>query len=306
MIHMDDRIVIPVLFGPTASGKTQLALSLAEFQHPVRIISADSRQVFRRLDIGTAKPSADERQILPHSCIDLVEPDDDYSAGRWIADASEAIDAALQSGQLPILVGGTGFYLKALFDGLGAPALDVSLRTELDEAWQLDPEALRMELKAVDPDAAGAIDPNNRERVIRAVGCFRQTGKTYSSYRTGQSRFASRYFVLNPPRDELGARIRNRTEHMIENGLVAEVEALLADGYDPSLQSLRTVGYREVIDVLEGRRREEELVDAISAATSRYAKRQRTWIRHQLPSGAQVVQRPDITEFLAWIQAIDS
>jgi tRNA dimethylallyltransferase len=278
---------LPVLVGPTAIGKTAVAMALA--QHlPVEVISADSRQIYRRLDIGTAKPGRRERQRVPHHGVDVVEPGERYSAGRFARDASGWVNEVRSRGRLPVLVGGTGLYVRALSEGLFVePPLDPERRRAL-EHWitALAPGDLVRWAGRLDPGFAGG----GRQRASRAVEIALLTGHPLSEWHRlarGEGSIVPWYVRLAAPRPTLHQRIRVRAEEMIRRGLIEEVAAVLSEGHPPGAPGLDSVGIREAVDYLHGRRTRESVAEAITVSTRQYAKRQETWFRHQL--GDQVL-----------------
>jgi tRNA dimethylallyltransferase len=273
------------LLGPTASGKSRLALELAA-RLPIEIVSMDSAQVYRGLDIGTAKPSAAERQRVPHHLIDLVDPDQRYSAGRFRTDAICAIQGILSRGRIPLVVGGTMLYYRALAAGLDAlPAADPEIRRQIDgEAARRGWPALHAELASIDADAAARISPNDAQRIQRALEVWRVTGRPISALQTGHAQtlpFELAAFALVPQdRDELHQRIAGRLDRMLAAGLVEELQAL-RERYrlTADLPSMRAVGYRQVWGYLEGEFDRAEMRERAIVATRRLAKRQLTWMR---------------------------
>jgi tRNA dimethylallyltransferase len=263
-------------------GKTAVALALAR-HWPLEVISADSRQVYRRLDIGTAKPTRRERARVPHLGIDLVDPGERYSAGRFSKDAERAIREVRARGRQPVLVGGTGLYVKALVDGLFLePPLDLERRRALD-AWTTDlrPVELLRWATRLDPAFRGG----GRQRAARAVEVALLTGRSLSWWqREAQSRGTVDpwYVVLTVPRAVLHQRIAQRAEEMIRRGLIEEVAAVLSEGHAAHAPGLDGIGIREAVEYLHGKRSRESVAEAIAAGTRRYAKRQETWFRHQL------------------------
>ena len=272
------------LLGPTASGKSTLALALAE-RLPLEIVSMDSAQVYRGLDIGTAKPSAAERARVPHHLIDLVEPDQSYSTGRWRQDAISAINEILARGRVPLVVGGTMLYYRALVAGLDElPAADPTIREAIDrEAAKRGWPALHAELERVDAQSARRIQPRDAQRIQRALEVFRLTGKPLSSLQ-GKARdplpFSLQAFALAPEREALHQRIAERFDAMLAAGLVDEVRSL-KKRYElgADLPSMRAVGYRQVWRHLEGELDERAMREQGVAATRQLAKRQLTWLR---------------------------
>ena len=271
-----------MLVGPTGIGKTAVALALAR-HWPLEVVSADSRQVYRRLDIATAKPTIREQARVPHHGLDLISPGERYSAGRFARDASDAVAAVIGRGRLPVVVGGTGLYVRALAEGLfHEPALDQEKRRLLD-AWlaRLDSLALVRWAGRLDPGFAGG----GRQRAQRAIEIALLTGRALTHWQRAARAARSIdpwYVVLSAPRAVLHRRIEQRAREMVQRGLLGEVAAVLADGARPGTPGLDGVGVREAVDVLTGRRAQERLVEDILVSTRQYAKRQETWFRHQL------------------------
>ena len=271
--------------GPTSAGKTELALSLHE-RLPVDIVSVDSSQVYRHMDIGTGKPTPAEQARAPHRLIDICDPADAYSAARFVADATREIDAIHAQGRVPLLVGGTMFYFRALEFGLSnlpgaSPAIRARLlQTAREHGWP----ALHAQLAEGDPAAAARIDPNDAQRIQRALEIVEQTGTAVP--RAMPTAPMSRYRLCKIglwPEDRavLHARIASRFERMVERGLIDEVEALYRRGdLTPELPSMRTVGYRQVWHYLTGVVGYNQMIERSIAATRQLAKRQLTWLRH--------------------------
>ncbi len=273
-----------ILGGPTAVGKTELALQLAR-QLRGEIISADSRQLYRGLDIGTAKPSAAERAEVPHHFIDMLEPDQPFNAGMFQKKARALIDELRKKGRGVIVCGGTGLYIRALLRGMIPLEADMSGEREqlAGELRSRGLEALYHELEQVDPLSAGRIDPADARRITRALEIFRATGKTFSFW-LGQPQtpapFPFLYVALNRPRAELYDRINRRVDKMLAAGLVDEVRELVARGHAAE-NALNTVGYKEVMAFLRGELSRDEMAELIKRNTRRYAKRQMTWFRKE-------------------------
>jgi tRNA dimethylallyltransferase len=273
------------LLGPTASGKSQLAYELAK-RVPLEVVSVDSAQVYRGMDIGTAKPSAAERAAVPHHLIDLIDPDQSYSAGQWRDAAIRATQEILERKKIPLLVGGTMLYYRTLVAGLDAlPQADSALRAEIDaEAAQRGWPALHAELAKVDPLTARRLPPNDSQRIQRALEVFRLTGTPLSALqgRSGSDLpFEVRGIALLPPdRAILHRRIEERFDAMLDAGLVDEVKALRRKfTLTPGMPSMRAVGYRQVFDFLEGAIDKRAMRERGIAATRQLAKRQMTWLR---------------------------
>ncbi len=281
-LHRDSPpATIPVIVGPTAAGKSALALRLAQ-RLDGEIVSADSRQVYKYLDIGTAKPTVAERALVRHHLIDVRLPDEYYSAGEYARDAAAIIAEVLSRGRVPIVVGGSGFYIRALTDGLFGPNIrDPQLRARLrEEARQSGLGALWQRLCRVDPTTATRLHPNDAQRIIRALEVYECTGTPLSEHQRRhqpQTRFSWRFIGLRWPRAELYARIERRVDQMIAEGFEKEVRQLAAMGYGPELISLRTVGYKEMFAYLGGELAWEQAVALIKQHTRNYAKRQLTW-----------------------------
>lgn len=271
-----------MLVGPTAVGKTAVALALTQLL-PVEVVSADSRQVYRRLDIGTAKPTRRERQRVRHHGLDVVDPGERYSAGRYAVEAARWVTAAREAGRLPVVVGGTGLYVRALAEGLfREPPLDLSRRRQL-QAWaeRLGDADLVRWASRLDPGFGGG----GRQRALRAVEIALLTGHPLSFWQRAaraQGLITPWYVRLTVPRPVLHRRIQVRAAEMVRRGLFEEVAAVLAEGHRPGAPGLDAVGVREAVQYLHGERPRDTVVEAIVAATRQYAKRQETWFRHQL------------------------
>jgi tRNA dimethylallyltransferase len=282
---VSDRVDCVCLTGPTACGKTDLALALAE-RVPLEIVSMDSALVYRGLDIGTAKPPPQIRAAVPHHLIDILEPTESYSAGRFARDAARLIEEIRSRGRLPLLVGGTLLYLRALRDGLSAlPRADRAVREKLDrEAAEHGWAALHERLRAVDPAAAQRIAPNDRQRIQRALEVHALTSRPITELQAaddGGKRPAVLAIALVPEsRAELAARIERRFDAMVAAGFVQEVERLRARGdLTPDMPSMRSVGYRQIWSYLDGLCTWEAARTQAIVATRQYAKRQLTWLR---------------------------
>ena len=272
------------LLGPTASGKSALAFRLAE-KHPIEIVSVDSAQVYRGMDIGTAKPSAAERARVPHHLIDVVDPDERYSAGRFRQDAIRAVTDTLGRKKVPLLVGGTMLYYRSLVAGLDAlPAANADIRKDINvKAGRVGWPALHAELGKVDPKAAARIMPNDAQRIQRALEVFRLTGKPISEFQRGEAStlpFSIHGCALIPERGELHRRIEQRFDAMLRGGLVDELKTLKGKfELSADLPSMRAVGYRQAWAFVEGEIDEKQLREQGIAATRQLAKRQITWLR---------------------------
>jgi tRNA dimethylallyltransferase len=305
-VHSSVSPAIPILGAPTASGKSAAALALAE-RFPLEILSADAMQVYRGMDIGTAKPTPEERARVPHHLLDLVSPAEPFSVADWVRHAERAIEEVVGRGKLPLVVGGTGFYLRALARGLPTvPPADAEVQAvlwrELEERGLAELEA---ELAAVsEVDAARA--RRNPRRVVRALEVVRRTGHPPSDFPPRPTRFACTVAVLVPPLDDLRPRIAERCERMFEEGLVGEVEQLL-ERYPTRLTAMQAIGYKEVADALSAGAGPDSARNEVQAATVRYARRQLTWFRREqadlrLPVLADVAM-PQLARWLASLPA---
>ncbi len=274
------------IVGPTAVGKTALALRLAQ-DLSVEVISADSRQVYRYMDIGTAKPTAQERQRVIHHLVDVVDPDEAFTLVQYQELAYAAIDDVLGRGRIPLLVGGTGLYVRAVLEGLSIPHVppDLELRAQLQaEADSRGYEVLYERLRELDPQAAERIDARNVRRVIRALEVCLHTGKPVSSL---QVRSPPPYRILRigltMPRHQLYARIDERVDRMMNAGLLDEVQSLIEHGYGPELPSMSGLGYRQVGMYLRGEVSLDEAVVLMKRHTRRFVRRQANWFRSDDP-----------------------
>jgi tRNA dimethylallyltransferase len=290
---------VPVLVGPTAVGKTAVAVALAA-HWPLEVISADSRQVYRRLDIGTAKPTRKERARVTHHGVDLVEPGERYSAGHFARDAVKWLEEIRGRRNLPVVVGGTGLYVRALSEGLFAePPLDPAKRRSLD-AWtaRLEPIELLRWASRLDPGFRGG----GRQRAARAIEVALLSGRPLSYWQqAARARGALDpwYIVLTAPRPVLHQRIARRADEMVRRGLIEEVAAVLAEGHDPRAPGFDGIGIREAVEYLHGERPRESVAEAIAIGTRQYAKRQQTWFRHQLARTAVTLDATRAPEKLA-------
>jgi tRNA dimethylallyltransferase len=284
MVRPDVRVVAVV--GPTASGKTAVGLRLAR-ELDGEIVSADSVQLYRGLDVGSAKPTAEERAAAPHHLIDVVDPDAPYTAADFERDASAAIRVIAGRGKVPIIVGGTTLYVRALLHGLcPAPPGDEGIRQRLAERASVEGwPALHAELATLDPDAASRIHPNDRIRIERALEVVLTTGQTLTRVQETHAfpgnGFPAFQIALKLPRELLYERIDRRVLQMFDEGWIEEVESLLERGYDPDLKPLQAIGYRDVVRLVRGEQGREEAVRRIQRDTRRFSKRQMTWLRKE-------------------------
>ena len=272
-----------LVLGPTGSGKSGLAIQLA-LEFDGEIVNCDSQQVYRWLDIGTAKLPEDERRGVPHHLIDVANPDEAFSAGEYARRARAVLDQIRHRGRLPIVCGGTGFYVRALLQGLfEAPRRDDRLRTELNTREQRRPGFVHRLLRRLDPASADRIHPNDTQKAVRAVEISLAARAPMSDLlgRTERPLEGFRWLKLglDPHREQLYARINLRCEQMFEQGLITEVQSLLARGYGRQTKALESIGYRQSVDVIEGRASLAEALASTQMETRRYAKRQLTWFR---------------------------
>ena len=274
--------VVWCLVGPTAAGKTALAIDLAA-RAPIEIVSADSRMVYRWMDIGTAKPDHATLRAVPHHLVDVVDPDEPFPVVAWVVLARRAIRRIAARGRQPLIVGGTGLYFRALMDGLDIPPVppDDALRIELDalaarDGWQ----AVHALLREVDPVSAARIEGRNVRRVIRAIEVTRATGRPFSDWqRRTDPPFAARWAGLDMPVPNLDAAIARRVQEQFDAGLATEVQQLRDRGFGSTLPALQGLAYREARQLLDGEVTREEAVARYEASTRRYARRQRSWFR---------------------------
>ena len=271
--------------GPTASGKTALAATLAKELNG-EVVSCDSMQVYRRMDIGTAKPTLEEMQGIPHHMIDVAEPWEDFSVSRYCEMAAPIVDDIISRGKTAVIAGGTGLYMDALIRGNAfAPFPATGVRERLEA--QVDAEgmeAMLSRLRAVDPDAAGRLHLSDRKRILRALEVYLETGETITEHNRKTQAVPPRYSPLwlgldFARRGELYRRIDLRVGLMLEQGLVEEIRGLLADGIPEKATAMQAIGYKEFVDALDGRCTIEEAADQVRQSSRRYAKRQLTWFR---------------------------
>ncbi len=282
-----DRLPLVVILGPTAVGKSEIAIQLAE-RLGGEIVSADSRLFYRGMDVGTAKPTAAERQRVPHHLIDVADPDETWSLAQFQVSAHRTIAAIHARRRLPFLVGGTGQYIRAVTEGWAPPAVapDPRLRGALERwAGQIGADGLHARLARLDAEAAAKIDPRNLRRSVRALEVILSTGKPFSAQR---KRLPAPYQVLQVglarPRQELYARIDARLQAMLDGGLVEEVRGLLQRGYSPGLPSLSAIGYRQIIAYLQGKMSLEGAQADIRRDTRTFVRRQANWFKANDPA----------------------
>jgi tRNA dimethylallyltransferase len=278
---MSNKPRIIAIVGPTASGKTALGIALAK-KFGGEIVSADSRQIYRGMDIGTAKPTAAERRAVPHHLIDIKDPDEDYTVADYQRDAFTVIGDVIARGKLPILVGGTGLYVRAVLENLDIPKMpgDPKLRVQIENNIARDGlDAAFKRLVALDPEAAYVVDPKNPRRVVRALEVALATGEPFTAQRAKRTpRFETLTLGINPPPEILRERIDRRVDAMMRDGLVDEVATLIKK-YGRTPTAFDAIGYREIIAHLNGELSLDEAVAAIKINTWHYAKRQMTWFK---------------------------
>lgn len=282
---MNNHTVI-VITGPTASGKTPLGVSLA-LALESEVVSADSMQLYRGLDIGSAKPTGKEMRGVPHRMIDVADPWEDYSVSRWVESAAACCDALLAQGKTPVIVGGTGLYIESLLSGrdFSAAPGDSGLRERLGAEYDaLGGAAFREKLRTVDPERAEKLAPGDKKRLVRSMEVFLLTGETITAHdeRTKllPPRYASRRFALTwKKRETLYERIRQRVDDMMTAGLAEEVERLLQSGLSEKCTAMQAIGYKEIAAALRGECTMADAVETVKRESCRYAKRQLTWLR---------------------------
>ena len=281
-IHIPSVIVIT---GPTATGKSAFGALLAK-SIGGEVVSADSMQIYKHMNIGTAKPTREERLGVPHYMIDVVPPWEDYSVARYITEASRCVDDILRLGKTPILVGGTGLYIDSLLSGREFSARsDETLRRELEAQYDdIGGDAMLLKLSEFDPQSAAKLHSNDKKRIVRAFEVYNATGKTISQHdtetRSLPPRYESKKFALNfSDRTELYARVDRRVDTMMEKGFADEVQRLLDMGVPPDCTAMQAIGYKELVDVISGKCDLVCAADKIKMESRRYAKRQLTWLR---------------------------
>ena len=283
---MSDKRPIVVLTGPTAVGKTELSIQLAKAING-EIISADSMQVYKKMDIGTAKIRPEEMMGVKHYLIDEFEPDEEFNVMKFKEYTDKYMNEIYEKGKIPILVGGTGFYIQAVLKDVEFKEEESSdIRKELEEFANVHgPQALHERLAQIDPKSAEVIHQNNVRRVIRAIEFYEQTGMKFSEHNENekqkQSPFNYVYFVLNQDRKILYDRIEKRIDIMMKDGLVEEVKSLISQGYGRDLVSMQGLGYKEIVAYLEGKITLEEAVYILKRDTRHFAKRQITWFKRE-------------------------
>lgn len=297
-----------VIFGPTAVGKTKLAIELAKKTNG-EIISADSMQVYRGMDIGTAKPSAEEQQGVPHHLIDIRNPDEEWTVSDFVKEAQRSKSKIKDHGKAPILVGGTGLYLWTLLEGYSFPIApaDKEIREKLEK---VPLTTLYARLSTVDPQATEKIHANDKKRIVRALEVYELTGKPISELQKqrtpldfARGKQNTVLVGLNLPREQLYQRIEERVDQMITRGLIEEVKGLLAKGYSKDLPAFQALGYKEVIEYLDGKWTKEQMIAELKKRTRNFARRQMTWFKRF--KDVKWFEPPvDVKEVLGYINSI--
>lgn len=277
---------ILVICGPTASGKTALAVELA-LRHHGEVVSADSMQIYRRMDIGTAKPTREEMRGVPHHMLDVADPEEDFSVARYVDMAAKCVDDILSRGRLPILAGGTGLYIDSLLSGRTfAPFQpDSPLRGQLEEQLRREGGAAMLaRLAQVDPDSAARLHPNDEKRIVRALEVYQSTGKTITQHNLETQAIPPRYDALTlalafERREDMWSRIDRRVDQMMDQGLVAEVQGLLDSGVPAKCTAMQAIGYKEMAAALLSGGDVRAAAEEIQLRSRQYAKRQLTWFK---------------------------
>ena len=305
---MDKRVI--VITGPTATGKTALSVALAQ-KLGGEIISADSMQIYKGMDIGTAKVTPEETRGIPHHMVDVADPRESFSVSRWVDMAAEACEDIFARGKVPIIAGGTGLYIDSLLSGrdfAASPDTDKALREKLSSEYDsIGGEAFREKLRLIDSERAEKLHPSDKKRLTRAMEVYLLTGETITSHdertRSLPKRYESLRFALTyENRETLYSRIDRRVDLMVEQGLFDEVETLLRSGLEEGSTAMQAIGYKEVAVFFAGRASKNEAIDKIKQESRRYAKRQLTWLRRD--SGIHWIYRdkaPSPEEHLAEI-----
>ena len=299
---MEKKVII--ITGPTASGKTDYAIELAKYFDSA-VISADSRQIFRHLNIGTAKPSRTQLSSVKHYLIDILEPDEEYNASMFEVQAMQIIESLQNSGKIPVVAGGTGLYIKALIEGIfDGPSKDIAFREEMHGIMEREGTGKLLEmLKEKDPVSASKMNTGNWKRIVRALEVLELTGEpiwAHHNKQTGKTDTQFFQFAIDLPRENLYKRIEERVDQMISSGLETETRKVLDLGYSRNLNSLNTVGYKEMISYICNEISCDRCIELIKRNSRRYAKRQVTWFRadpkikwisaESLPSPTQLLE----------------
>ena len=294
-----------VIVGPTGVGKTAMSFGIAE-HFSAEIISMDSMQIYKHMDIGTAKATKTERALIPHHLIDFVDPQDDYNTNTFVSDAQKAASEIVKHGHVPMLVGGTGLYLQALLFGLiDIPEIAPRVRQHIQQ--RIDQEGngvLHKELSTIDPESALRVHVNDTQRLIRGLEIYQSTGKTWSSFLVNQKKpdscFSPILIGLKRKREQLYSRIDRRVDEMITEGLLNEVEHLLKKGYSPDLKPMQSIGYKHMVQYSLGNWTWDEALRLMKRDTRRYAKRQFTWFRDKGITWFHPEAIHDVKDFVAY------
>ncbi len=282
----DNKKRVVCIVGPTASGKTALSVSLAE-HFGGEVVSCDSMQIYRGMDIGTAKPTRDEMRDVPHHMLSIIDPSESYSAARYVKEAGAITDDILSRGKLPVIVGGTGLYVDSLVNGtdFAEEGEDTECRRELFALYEKHGAAyMHSMLRKVDPERAAQIHENNVKRVIRALEVYNMSGKTISAHDEESKKRPPRYDavyigLMYENRELLYDRINRRVDEMMASGLLEEIQKLLSSGVSSDTTAMQAIGYKELVSYFEGKCTQDEAVENVKQASRRYAKRQMTWFR---------------------------
>jgi len=301
-----------VISGPTGVGKTDISVEVAE-KFNGEVIIADSIQIYRFLDIGSGKPTIEERKRVPHHLIDIIDPSEEFDAFQFAKLAREKIKSILKRGKIPIVCGGCGFYIRGLLRGeFNRPGRNEEVRSRIraraeKEGW----DTLFKELKKVDPETASRIHPHDHIRIVRALEVYYLTGKPLSSFRPyAKEPFYNVLFIaLIRPREELYARINNRVEKMWKEGWVEEVKEIINKGFSPDSPGLKSIGYEDVVKFIQGKVTEEEAKEMIKKKTRNYAKRQISWLKKENPCWIQLEEAKDkmermVKDFIEQLNAV--
>ena len=297
---------IVVITGPTASGKTALGVALCQKMNG-EVVSADSMQIYRRMTIGTAKPTPEEMQGVPHHMIDVAEPEENWSVARYVEAAAACVEDILARGKLPVIVGGTGLYIDSLLSGrtFAGGAVNEALRQELSERYnEIGAQGLLGELRKVDPERAEKLHPGDKKRIVRALEVFILTGKTITEHDRETKAIPPRWEAARialdfENRQDLYDRIDRRVDDMFARGLMDEVRALLDSGVPESCTAMQAIGYKEAVEALRGECSEADARARIQQESRRYAKRQLTWLRRDSETEwHRFGSEPDLSEAL--------
>ncbi|MBN2372816.1 tRNA (adenosine(37)-N6)-dimethylallyltransferase MiaA [bacterium] len=304
---MSEPVPVLIIAGPTSAGKSRLAMKMAQ-KWDTGIISADSRQIYRYMDIGTGKPTMEDQAIVSHHMIGIIDPDKSYSAGEYGREAGAIIERILKQGRIPIIAGGTGLYIRAATSGLTpSPPCDPIIKAGLlKQVEEKGINALHNELLKIDPPSAQRLHPNDRQRILRAMEVFIATGRRLSEYhKNGQNGFKYHtvFLFINRPRQTLYNMIEERVDKMFKEGLIQETESLIQKGYTTNHPGMQSLGYVHICEYLQGKIPLAEAKRLMKRDTRRYAKRQITWFKRE--KGAILIECPENGDILDLIPRID-